>query len=382
MKILQIIGTLDTKYGGPVVALRDTIKIINEMGHSCEVVTLDAPNDPWLRDCQTPYHALGPSLGKYRYTSLLLPWLTRESRSYDAIIIHGIWQYPTLATWIASQKVSFPYYVYVHGALNPWFKHQYPLKHIKKWIYWLLAEYWVLRTARYVIFTSEEERRLASQSFWLYKVNGRIVPYGIVAPPQEANQQLESFYQAYPMLKDKTFLLYLGRIHLMKGIDLLLRAFAELSSHNQDLMLVVAGQCSGSYFESLKGMAQALGISKKIVWTGFINGNVKWGALRAANAFVLASHAENFGVTVAESLACGTPVLISNKVNIWREIISSGAGLVAPDTLVGTLTMLNKWFELGIEGQANLRNNAVPCFNNNFEISASLDELIRTISKA
>lgn len=379
MKILRIIGTLDPKYGGPVKNLRDSIKSFGAKGYPCDVLTLDAPNAPWLTDYPARVFALGPSLGKYRYTPRLLPWLTRNANTYDAVIVSGIWQYQSMATWIASRKVNFLYYVYIHGALNPWFKHQYPLKHLKKWLYWFWAEYRVLRDARYVIYTSEEERRMASQSFWLYRANEKVVPYGIVSPPNKISEQIQEFYKAYPVLKNKEYYLFLGRLHLMKGIDLLLRSFAELSKIKPDLMLVIAGEGSEDYYQSLKKLAETLGLSQKVVWTGFLSGNIKWGAFRAANVFILPSHAENFGVTVAESLSCGTPVLISNKVNIWKEIEDNQAGMVAPDTPDGTLTLLREWFELEAEEQDRFRKNTIPCFNKHFEISASTEELIRVI---
>ena len=74
-----------------------------------------------------------------------------------------------------------------------------------------------------------------------------------------------------------------------------------------------------------------------------LQGDAKWGAFYAAEVFALPSHQENFGVAVAEALACGTPVLISNKVNIWQEIAEDGVGLVEEDDLEGTTRLLERW---------------------------------------
>jgi glycosyltransferase involved in cell wall biosynthesis len=376
---LRIISTLDPAYGGPVEGLRQSVQALALLGYPNEVVTLDSQDAPWLDSFPAPVKALGPSLGKYCYTPHLLPWLERETARYDAVIVEGIWQYHSFATWLASRKARFSYHIFPHGALDPWFRQQYPLKHLKKWLYWPWADYQVLRDARTVLFTSEEERRLATQSFWLYQANEKVISFGILSPPLDTPVQKQSFFQAFPALANKRFLLFLGRIHIKKGCDLLLQAFSHLATRYPDLMLVIAGPDAENTRPVLEQMARSLGIIERVVWTGLLTGNKKWGALCAADAFVLPSHSENFGVAVVEALACGTPVLISNKVNIWKEIESCQAGLIAPDTLDGTINLLERWFQLGVDSQAALRSRARPCFEKNFEVQTSAAKLIQTV---
>ena len=80
----------------------------------------------------------------------------------------------------------------------------------------------------------------------------------------------------------------------------------------------------------LQSLAQRLGIAARVHWPGMLKGDVKWGAFRSAEALILPSHQENFGFVVAEAMACSTPVLVSNKVNIWREVEASRCGFVDP----------------------------------------------------
>ena len=101
--------------------------------------------------------------------------------------------------------------------LDPWFKRQYPLKHVKKWLYWPSAEYRVLRDASAVLFTSEEERRLARRSFWLYRCNEMVINYGTAAPPADDGASADRFRRAFPSVGDKRIILFLGRIHEKKG---------------------------------------------------------------------------------------------------------------------------------------------------------------------
>ncbi len=382
MTFLRIISTLDPAYGGPVEGLRQSVQALAPLGYPNEVVTLDPPDAPWLDSFPAPVQALGPSLGKYCYTPRLLPWLEWETARYDAVIVEGIWQYHSFATWLASRKAKFPYHIFPHGALDPWFKQQYPLKHLKKWLYWPWAEYQVLRDARTVLFTSEEEKRLAMQSFWLYRANAKVINFGISAPPLDTRAQRKSFLQAFPTLENKRFLLFFGRVHPKKGCDLLLQAFARLAPQYPDWMLVIAGPDAENTRPTLEQMARSLGITEKVLWTGLLSGDKKWGALRATDAFVLPSHSENFGVAVVEALACGTLVLISDKVNIWKEIESCQAGLIAPDTLDGTTNLLRRWFELGVGGQAILRSNARSCYEKNFEVQTSAAKLIKTVQES
>ena len=154
-------------------------------------------------------------------------------------------------------------------------------------------------------------------------------------------------------LQNRRFLLFLARIHAKKGCDLLIEAFAKIAPAVPDVDLVIAGPDQGGLQAKLQRQADEAGIADRIHWAGMIDGDVKWGALRICNAFVLPSHSENFGIAVVESLAVGRPVLISNQVNIWPEIEADGAGLVEDDTPEGTERLLRHWFAL-LPGNATL----------------------------
>ncbi len=110
-----------------------------------------------------------------------------------------------------------------------------------------------------------------------------------------------------------------------------------------------------------------------------LKGEMKWGAYNSAEVFVLPSHQENFGISVAEALACRVPVLISNKVNIWREIDAERAGIVADDTLSGTTALLEKWLDLSVLERERMAANGLACFRKHFHIDASTDKLMTTI---
>jgi glycosyltransferase involved in cell wall biosynthesis len=116
-----------------------------------------------------------------------------------------------------------------------------------------------------------------------------------------------------------------------------------------------------------------------VTFTGMLAGIRKWGAFSAADAFILPSHQENFGIAVVEALACGTPVLISNKVNIWREITANEAGYVENDDLAGTARLIERWVAAAPNVRAALKENARACFARNFEIDRATDSLLEVL---
>ena len=132
-------------------AVKQSSAILANRGHRVEVVSLDAPDDPWIGEFPVRVHALGRGRGGYGYTPRLIPWLKEHRREYDAIIVHGVWQYNSFGVWRALHETMTPYFVFPHGMLDPWFKRRYPLKHLKKLLYWPWAEYRVLRDAAAVL---------------------------------------------------------------------------------------------------------------------------------------------------------------------------------------------------------------------------------------
>jgi glycosyltransferase involved in cell wall biosynthesis len=269
-----------------------------------------------------------------------------------------------------------PYFVFPHGMLDPWFKQTYPLKHLKKWLYWPWAEYRVLRDAAGVLFTCEEERLLARQSFGLYRAKERVVAYGTGQPPQDAERLREVFFSAHPALRGKRIVLFLSRIHEKKGCDLLVRAFGQVAAQDPLLHLVVAGPDESGLTPGLQRMAQEAGVAERITWPGMLMGDVKWGAFYASEVFALPSHQENFGIAVAEALGCGLPVLISDKVNIWREIHESRSGLVGADTAAGFERLLRDWLALSGAGRNDFASQARSTFTGRFSVDAMASDLM------
>jgi glycosyltransferase involved in cell wall biosynthesis len=380
MRILHIIGTLNPEAGGPTESVRVLLSY-GPIGYTGEVVTLDDPSANYLSDVGFPVHALGPTSTKYGFNSKLLPWLIANRHRFDGVVVNGLWQYCGYAAWRALRG-NTPYVVFTHGMLDPYFRYAFPMKHIKKWLYWVPFEYRVLRDAYRVLFTSKAEKRLAEQSFSLNKWNAYVVPYGASGPMDDPEVQRRSFFAKCPELEGRRYLLFLGRIHRKKGCDMLIDAFIKIASEDPELHLVMAGPDQQLWSAKLQESVVAAKLTHRVHWPGMLKGDAKWGSLFGSEAFILPSHQENFGIAVAEALACGRPVLLADKVNIAEEIADDGAGLMELDTPDGTLRLLRRWIAMSVEERQQMADRAYQCFNRRYDMSENAKAIIRLFENA
>jgi glycosyltransferase involved in cell wall biosynthesis len=345
--------------------VRQLVDACIEVGDGIEVVCLDKPGESFLTGIPCPVHALGPSfLGKYGFSPRLWRWLNGNAHRFDALVMNGVWTFPGIAVGFAARVAQRPYGIFTHGALDPWFNRKYPLKHLKKLFYWPV-QHAVLHGARAVFFTTEIERDLAKTSFRPSNWNSVVVAYGIQDPERrgaDPAEQIEAFHRKLPQIRGRRYILFLARIHEKKGCDLLIAAFAKMAASLPEMDVVIAGPGQAGEQGKLQRLAARLGIADRVHWPGLVTDDMKWGALRACDAFVLPSHQENFGVAVVESLAVGRPVLISNQVNIWPDIEGDGVGLVDEDTLEGTERLLGRWFNLSQLERDAMANRARTSF--------------------
>jgi len=377
MKLLRVIATVDPATGGPVAGLHAVTPALATLGHETEFLTVDSPTDSFLQSWVGRVHALGPVHNRYARSPRLRPWLDKNLARYDAVVVHGLWQ--DLGRTVRKaclERGGPPYFVFPHGMLDPGLRKTYPVRHAKKWLYWQLVERRVLRDARAVLFTCEEERRVARLSFPRYQCAEEVITYGTTMPDTDRATFTPAWRARCPAAGGRRFWLFLGRVHSKKGVELLLQGYAQVrhaipENERPDFPdLVIAGPClDADYLATLKKIAEDKAITPFVHWVGMLTGDAKWGALHDAEAFILPSHQENFGIAVVEALACGKPVLISNRVNIWRELVDDGAALVEPDDIAGAARLLQRWLDLKPAARDAMANAATQSFERRFEIS-------------
>jgi glycosyltransferase involved in cell wall biosynthesis len=379
MRILHVIATMNPASGGPAESVR-TLMTFGDRGFSGEVVTMDDPEAPFLKSLSFPVHALGPVATTYGYTPKLRQWLDRNYERFDGVVVNGLWNYCGVAAWKQLGGVR-PYVVFTHGMLDPYFKRAAPLKHAKKWAYWLAAQYWVLAGANQVLFTTKEESRLAKQSFWLHRWNALVVPYGSGRPPATADALRKSFFSRFPQLEGKRFMLFLGRIHRKKGCDMLVRSFARHAKDDPGLHLVMAGPDEQGWSAELQAIVADAGLSERVHWLGMLRDEVKWGSLCASEVFILPSHQENFGIAVAEALACGKAVLLSDQVNIAPQIAEDGAGWMEKDDQAGTDALVRRWIGISAEKRAAMEAQALVTFRERYDMGRCAAAIVRLFTE-
>jgi len=355
-----------------VEGLRQLCTIYQKAGHEVDVATLNSPEFASQCDFPAKVFGLGADPVRYGFTRRAVPWLKDNLSRYDVVLINCIWQYNTVAAYRALAGTGIPYAVFSHGMLDPYFKKRYPLKHIKKTIYWHLFLQRILHSASAVLFTCEEEKILARQSFPRYCVREIVVPYGTFGPDCDTAVAAEEFLTRWPALRGKRMAITMGRIHPKKGTDVLIKAFAATLARDPAWHLVIAGPDRTGWQKDLEALAARQGVTSRITWTGMLKGTLKWGALKASEVFILPSHQENFGIVVAEAMACGLPVILSNKVNIWREVMNYAAGFVCEDTVEAIEACMTRWQCFSPEEIETLGKRSKQCFGEvfNYEVTA------------
>ncbi|ASU36707.1 glycosyl transferase family 1 [Mucilaginibacter xinganensis] len=391
---------MDPVSGGPSQGIRNLNKGMQYMDVVREVVCLDSPDSPYLGKDDFKIHAIGPKKGKWNYSARLIPWLTDNLGRFDVVIVNGLWLYSSYAAWKAIRTIKgrgpgmkVPrMLVMPHGMLDPYFQRAEArkLKAIRNWAYWKLIESKVVNSADGLLFTCETELLLARQTFSSYHPKNEFnVGYGIEAPPLYNQAMSVAFNKLCPELNGEPYMLFLSRIHPKKGVDLLLKAYIDL--HKEIKLadgnmpkLVIAGPGMDTRFGKLiqQELVNETGVKGDVFFPGMLTGEAKWGAFYGCDAFVLPSHQENFGIAVAEALACQKTVLITNQVNIWREILNEGAGMVDNDNLSGVQNILKQWVRLTKEEKKQFNNRALIAYQNYFTIDAAAKKMLETFSNS
>lgn len=386
MKFLQVIASADPGYGGPIEGVNRLGSAFAALGHSQEVLTLDLGHEPFVTGSLWPVHALGraPLPGRGAPVRLLnflrgapraVAWLKQNADRFDGVIVNGLWNYGTRVARLGLEQASVPAIVFTHGMLGPYDVLHYPLKHRAKTLLWRVNEGVLMQRAAAVAFTCEAERRLAGQAFDLSGMCQEVVGFGTDEPPAADPDQRTAFLAQVPALGDRRYFLYLGRLHEKKGCAILIEGFARIAADWPDIDLVMAGPGDDASRDRFMRLAAQAGIAARIHWPGMVSGGAKWGALYGCEAMTLPSHHENFGLSVVEALACGRPVVISDEVNIYPEVVEGGGGLAGPDTVDGTEASLRAFLRLSAESRAAMGDCGRQLFAERFDMRRTAQRL-------
>jgi len=329
MRVVHICTSIDPRIGGPAnVLMRLTRVQAGQCGHLVQVITADDPEA--VRDVTVSLHAAGVehvACGPMRGPMAAGRTTRREIAAHlhagvDVVHIHGLWQHAPHSAAAAARAAGVPYIMRPCGMLDPWSLRQ---GRLKKRLFLALVARRHLNRAAALHYTTETERRLVEPL--------RLRPPTFVIPngldwEEFDPQPIRGAFRAAHGIGERPLVVFLGRVHPQKGLGLLLPAFAKLQ--DPTVLLALVGPAESSYLEHLRAEAASLGIAERVVFPGMMAGRARLEALRDADLFCLPSYLESFGVSVIEALGVGTPVLISDQVNICNEVVAAGVGEVVP----------------------------------------------------
>jgi len=272
-----------------------------------------------------------PSAG-FGYAPGLARWLSSGVRRADVVHIHGVFAHSSLAAAAACRRAGIPYIVRPFGSLDPW---SLSRRRMEKRLLWWLGVRQMLDGAAAVHFTSVGEQRAAGR---LLRVNlGKVVPLGVDEPLDDIHSLSEGFQHK----SRGPYVIALSRIHPKKGLELLIAAFVEATSRPGlgHWRLVIAGDGDSTYLAELQRHVARLQAKNRVTFPGWLDEAPKWSALQGAALFALPSYQENFCLAAVEAMACGVPVLVSDRMDLADEIQTAGAGWV---TLLSSHAMAQK----------------------------------------
>ncbi len=373
MKILHVIPSVSPQRGGPSAAVRAMAQTMAVRGADVHIATTDDDNQGHLAvplnrpvvEQGVTFHYFQRQTNFYAFSWPLTKWLWENIAAFDLLHIHSLFSYSTLPATRMARLRRVPYIIRPLGQLNRW-----GLVHRRarlKKLSLQLVEYPALRHAQVIHYASEQEQ-LEAQQLGIHN-RAQVVP---LSTDVEALAHLPStapLLTQYPQLRDKVRILFLARLDEIKGIDLLLQAFALVHHKYPNLALLIAGSGDEAYEAALRLQAAALGIAAHVTWLGFADSQTKKLALAAADIFVLPSYFESFGIAVVEAMAAGIPVIVSDQVGLYREVEKFAAGLVTSchaETLADQMTV----FVTDAELRAQMGRNGQQLAQERFSLEA------------
>jgi glycosyltransferase involved in cell wall biosynthesis len=332
MKILHVIPSYLPAYqiGGPVKFTHDLCKALVSHGVEVSVFTTTAGLDRIPRPLPCKNNIDGVDLTyfpssffkKYNHAYGIARAIRKRVRDYDLVHIHSVFSYTTLVASSACRKNNIPYILNPLGALDA---DMINLKNtLAKKAYLEMIEKNNIEGASVIHLASDYERRKFQALGFGQKIE--IIPPGLDL--SEYNKQGDILRIRYPKLKEKKIVLYLGRIHPKKGLEILLKAFAKVIMARDDTYLVVAGPIDGYAKKIISFVKKESVLNKRVIFTDMLLGTDKVAAFYASDVFVLSSYGENFGVAALEALACGVPVVLTKEVGLSPDVEEYGAGFI------------------------------------------------------
>ena len=343
MRILHAISGIDPRNGGTTSALIGLASAQVRAGLDVRVISTWQEQDAFrsasrLEALGVGVRMVGQATGKLSRHPELRGALTDEVQRADVVHVHGMWEQMQHEASRAAYRLHKPYVFTPHGMLDPWNMQK---SRLAKQIFLALRMRKNLQRAALLHYTTEIERG------WVERM--KLTPPAIVEPLGLDVSEFEplpprgTFRAKYPKLGEAPMILFLGRVHYGKGLELLVPALAKMK--RRDAMLVVAGPDAEGYGKVVDRLIAEYGVDGRVIFTGMIGPGDRLAALVDADLLSAPSYHENFGLAVIEALAAGTPVVVSDQVNTYPQIAAEKLGGVVPLDVEALARELDRWLD-------------------------------------
>ncbi|MBT3820492.1 MAG: glycosyltransferase [Nitrospinaceae bacterium] len=332
MRVLHLTSGLSPRLGGPSVLVPEICKSLQNENVEVVLISTDADvsgnlNVPLNQPVETSgvrtYYFHTPFLKKYAFSFQLNTWLKNNVQLYDLVHIHQFFSYVTIPAVHWARRYGKPYIIRPAGQLN---SHHIRKNLYVKQLFLLMVGNKILKNADFIHLTSNAELN----EFHILKLPGtpRLLSPGLDFSNGGGEPNPEIFYKNHPELRSNKIILFLSRLHPVKGLDLLFPSFKQILKKENNVSLVIAGEPEKGYEKDIQNLLKSNGLENKVIFPGFVEGAEKSGLYSIADIFVLPSYGDNFGVAAYEAMEKGLPVLITDRVGVAPQVEQYGAGLV------------------------------------------------------
>jgi glycosyltransferase involved in cell wall biosynthesis len=336
MRILQVVSALDVKNGGPPRVVVGIACELAKRGHTLAIAIRGSDHDRELAFQAWPalekhgvellnFAGSGPEM--LFQSTAFRKFLKSGHFKFDVVHFHGIWEFMMSSGGRALRRRQIPYFISAHGALTKWARKSSSLK--KRIALDLLGTRSFLNHSSGLIYGTSSEFDEASDL--QLRAKALIVPNGIDSAAHALDKRAckERVHALFPQMAEwQTTLLFFGRIHPKKGVDLLVEAAARIFKSRPKVGLLIAGIAEDQAFElQISKFISDNKMGNQVVLTTALTGEAARDALGVADLFVLPSHSEGFSIAIIEALVLGLPVLVSDKCNM-NELGDTKAGLI------------------------------------------------------
>lgn len=343
MKILIFTPYVGSSYGGTSKVVKELAQGTSSLGISVDIVTtnanssvkLDVPLNIWIKEESYKIKFFSCwHRDDFIISFSLINWLISHVVDYDLVHTNTVFAPLVLVAHWVCQWRNIPYIATPHGMLEPW---TLSYKAWKKRFYYSLFEKPALHSASAIqVLANSEANNVKSLGFKHFVV----IPNGIHPQEFQTLPEPEVFYQQFPFTRNKTLILFLGRIDPKKGLDLLAPAFAKAHNQFPQTHLVVAGPDSIGFITTVQSYFIQAECLDAVTFTGMLTGSLKYAAFAAANLYVAPSYSEGFSMSVLEGMASGLPCVITTGCNFPEAATAKAAYIVDIDADVIADTLI------------------------------------------